>query len=95
MTALRSRIHSQFGHPAGVLGGLAGVVMASRGSNRQRNAWTVRQLDIQPTDRVLEIGFGPRLAQVNTLTQGVRAGQRAHYSPRAPSGSAGAPVASA
>jgi SAM-dependent methyltransferase len=62
MTALRSRIHSQFGHPAGVLGGLAGVVMASRSGNRQRNAWTVRQLDIQPTDRVLEIGFGPGLA---------------------------------
>ncbi|MFI7439401.1 hypothetical protein [Nonomuraea indica] len=28
-------------------------------SNRERNIWAVSLLDVQPTDRVLEIGFGP------------------------------------
>lgn len=36
--------------------------MAHRNSNRQRNLWVVSLLDVQPTDRVLEIGFGPGLA---------------------------------
>src|ERR1700754_2990126 len=50
---------SQFGNPRGVLGRLAGWVMAHRPSNRRRNEWAVSLLDVQPTDRVLEIGFGP------------------------------------
>lgn len=49
----------QFGHPRGVGGHLAGRVMAHRSSNKQRNRWVVSLLDVQPTDRVLEIGFGP------------------------------------
>jgi ubiquinone/menaquinone biosynthesis C-methylase UbiE len=52
----------QFGHPRGIPGRLAGWVMAHRSSNRQRNRWVVSLLDVQPTDRVLEIGFGPGLA---------------------------------
>jgi ubiquinone/menaquinone biosynthesis C-methylase UbiE len=36
--------------------------MAHRRSNRQRNRWVVSLLDVQPTDRVLEIGFGPGIA---------------------------------
>jgi ubiquinone/menaquinone biosynthesis C-methylase UbiE len=36
--------------------------MAHRPSNRRRNSWVVALLDVQPTDRVLEIGFGPGLA---------------------------------
>lgn len=36
--------------------------MANRSSNRRRNAWTVELLNIQPGDRVLEIGCGPGLA---------------------------------
>jgi ubiquinone/menaquinone biosynthesis C-methylase UbiE len=52
----------QFGRPHGVTGRVAGWVMAHRGSNRQRNLWVVSLLDVQPTDRVLEIGFGPGLA---------------------------------
>lgn len=59
---LRSRILGQFGHPSGTLGALAGVVMARRTSNQRRNAWTVQQLDLQPGDHVLEIGYGPGLA---------------------------------
>lgn len=33
--------------------------MAHRRSNQQRNSWAVSLLDVRPTDRVLEIGFGP------------------------------------
>jgi ubiquinone/menaquinone biosynthesis C-methylase UbiE len=36
--------------------------MAHRASNRRRNSWVVTLLDVQPTDRVLEIGFGPGIA---------------------------------
>ncbi|MDP4509511.1 class I SAM-dependent methyltransferase [Nonomuraea turcica] len=52
----------QFGHPRGTAGNVAGWVMAHRASNRQRNSWVVSLLDVRPTDRVLEIGFGPGLA---------------------------------
>ncbi len=50
---------SQFGNPRGVAGNLAGWVMAHRSSNRRRSRWAVSVLDVQPADRVLEIGFGP------------------------------------
>jgi ubiquinone/menaquinone biosynthesis C-methylase UbiE len=36
--------------------------MAHRRSNQQRNRWAVSLLELQPTDRVLEIGFGPGIA---------------------------------
>ena len=52
----------QFGHPRGIAGRMAGWVMAHRRSNRQRNRWAVSLLEVQPTDRVLEIGFGPGVA---------------------------------
>jgi len=55
-------IVGQFAHPQGRAGRVAGWVMAHRPSNRQRNSWVVWLLDVQPTDRVLEIGFGPGLA---------------------------------
>jgi SAM-dependent methyltransferase len=55
-------IVGQFGHPRGASGNVAGWVMAHRPSNRQRNSWVASLLDVQPTDRVLEIGFGPGLA---------------------------------
>ena len=60
--SLRTRLVSQFGHPRGIAGRLAGWVMAHRRSNRWRNAWTVDLLDLQPGGRVLEIGFGPGLS---------------------------------
>ena len=52
----------QFGHPRGMAGSLAGLVMAHRRSNRQRNQWVASVLDVQPPERVLEIGFGPGIA---------------------------------
>lgn len=58
---MRSWILTQFKRPSGALGAVAGWIMAARDSNRARNRWTVDLLDIQPTDRILEIGFGPGL----------------------------------
>jgi len=53
---------AQFHRPHGVGGRAAGWVMAHRGSNRERNLWAAGLLDVQPEDRVLEIGFGPGIA---------------------------------
>ncbi|WP_250126289.1 class I SAM-dependent methyltransferase [Chroococcidiopsis sp. CCMEE 29] len=55
-------IRSQFMQPRGVAGWLVGWVMALRSSNRERNLWAVELLGVEPTDRVLEIGFGPGIA---------------------------------
>lgn len=60
--AVIAAIVGRFGHPRGTAGSVAGWVMAHRPSNRQRNSWVVSLLDVQPTDRVLEIGFGSGLA---------------------------------
>jgi ubiquinone/menaquinone biosynthesis C-methylase UbiE len=60
--AIFRRVAPQFGRPTGPLGRGAGWIMESRASNRERNKWAVSLLDIQPSDRVLEIGFGPGVA---------------------------------
>ena len=60
--AVISAMVGQFGHPRGTAGSVAGWVMAHRSSNRRRNNWVVSLLDVQPGERVLEIGFGPGLA---------------------------------
>lgn len=52
----------QFGRPRGAAGSVAGWVMAHRSSNRLRNRWVAALLDVQPEEKVLEIGFGPGLA---------------------------------
>src|SRR6516162_475416 len=46
-----------FGRPQGVLGKLGGVIMAR--TNRAIAARVVELLNIEPSDRVLEVGFGP------------------------------------
>jgi ubiquinone/menaquinone biosynthesis C-methylase UbiE len=51
------RFNLQFAHPEGLLGRFVGMILALK--NRERNAWTISMLDIQPDDQVLEIGFGP------------------------------------
>jgi SAM-dependent methyltransferase len=52
----------QFHNPRGVPGRLVGWIMAHRDSNRRRNLWVASLLDVAPTDRVLEVGFGPGVA---------------------------------
>jgi ubiquinone/menaquinone biosynthesis C-methylase UbiE len=46
-----------FGRPAGMLGKVGGYIMA-RG-NRSMAQRAIELLDVQPEDRVLEVGFGP------------------------------------
>jgi SAM-dependent methyltransferase len=53
-------VGEQFARPTGILGILAGVVMA--GSNRDLNRWAVSLLDLRGDERVLEVGFGPGVA---------------------------------
>lgn len=53
---------AQFHQPTGAVGHVAGWVMGRRSSNVARNRWAVRLLDVQPTDRVIEIGCGPGVA---------------------------------
>lgn len=60
--SIRSIVIGQFKQPHGFLGQIAGAIMASRPSNRERNRWTVRLLGLQSQYRVLEIGCGPGLA---------------------------------
>ena len=52
-----STIKSQFGHPTGALGKLVGWTMAV--NNRERVEWAIETLNVQPDDRILEIGSGP------------------------------------
>ncbi|HKI98696.1 MAG TPA: class I SAM-dependent methyltransferase [bacterium] len=61
-TGLRGWAVRQFRQPYGFWGRVAGWIMATRPSNLERNRWTVDLLDVQPTDWVLEIGFGPGVA---------------------------------
>jgi SAM-dependent methyltransferase len=70
---MKKYLISQFGRPHGLIGRLAGSIMAHRASNQLRNRWTVGLLDLQPSDQVLEVGSGPgiALAQVaGCLTSG-------------------------
>ncbi len=60
--SLWKKIAKQFGKPTGLLGSVAGYIMAKRSSNIERNEWGISLLNIQPTDHVLEIGFGPGVA---------------------------------
>ncbi len=57
--SLQNRLVAQFHRPTGTLGRLAGWIMAHRGSNLERNRWTVDLLDVQVGDVVCELGPGP------------------------------------
>jgi len=59
---IRRFLRSQFGHPKGFWGIITGRIMFYTPSNKDRIHWTVSLLDINPVDRVLEIGFGPGYA---------------------------------
>lgn len=54
-----SKFSTQFGNPKGFWGNIAGKLMAK---GAEKNEWTISLLNIQKTDNVLEIGFGPGVA---------------------------------
>jgi ubiquinone/menaquinone biosynthesis C-methylase UbiE len=60
--SLVEKVVAQFARPAGFWGNIAGFIMAHRPSNLERNEWAISLLNLQPSDRVLEIGFGPGVA---------------------------------
>jgi SAM-dependent methyltransferase len=72
--SLWGKIAEQFGKPSGFLGNIAGFIMAKRSSNIERNEWGISLLNIQPSDHVLEIGFGPGVGiqkMSNLITDGI------------------------
>jgi SAM-dependent methyltransferase len=68
--ALDRDVIGQAHRPRGAAGTVNGWVFAHRPSNRQRNGWVVSLLDVQPADRVLEIGFGPGVAVAELVRAG-------------------------
>lgn len=74
----RSRFRRQFGQPSGLLGVLVGRLMARK--NAAMNRVAVELLDVQSTDRVLEIGFGPGVA-IQELSKCVTDGMVAGIDP--------------
>ena len=63
---------AQFHHPTGAVGHVAGWVMGRRSSNVARSRWAVQLLDVQSTDRVIEIGCGPGVASAALATRAIR-----------------------
>lgn len=57
MGFVKSLFMRAFGRPTGLLGRLGGMIMAR--TNRRIARRAIDLLDVQPDDRVLEIGFGP------------------------------------
>ncbi|TMR33889.1 class I SAM-dependent methyltransferase [Nonomuraea zeae] len=75
-TSLKRRVIrylvGQAHRPRGVVGWANGWMFALRPSNRRRNIWAVSLLDVRPTDRVLEIGFGPGIAIAELAARATR-----------------------
>jgi len=49
-------LNKQFGNPTGLLGYLVGWVMPLK--NKNRTDWLIEKLNYNPTDKILEIGYG-------------------------------------
>lgn len=62
MSLLAKALIPQFQRPSGLLGRVAGVLMATRPSNRQRSRWTIDLIELKPDDIVFELGCGPGYA---------------------------------
>jgi SAM-dependent methyltransferase len=76
-SALVRGFFGQFGHPSGWFGGLAGLLMSRTvGDDR----WVVDLLNVQPTDRVLDVGCGPGVT-LQLLAQRADAGFLAGVDP--------------
>lgn len=56
MSFVKSLFMRAFGRPTGFLGRLGGIIMAR--TNQRIAQRAIELLDVQPSDKVLEIGFG-------------------------------------
>ena len=61
-----------FGRPKGGLGRLGGIIMARM--NRKVAAWAIDLLAVHPSDRALEVGFGPGVG-IQLLAESASSGQ--------------------
>jgi ubiquinone/menaquinone biosynthesis C-methylase UbiE len=59
---LRRRLVAQAHNPTGPAGHVISWIFGHRSSNVRRNRWAVELLEVQPTDRVIELGCGPGVA---------------------------------
>lgn len=59
---LRRRLVAQAHNPTGPAGHVVSWIFGHRSSNVRRNRWAVELLEVQPTDRVIELGCGPGVA---------------------------------
>ncbi len=78
MRAFESILMRMFGRPQGVLGRLGGVIMAR--TNQKCAAWVIGLLEVQPNDRILEVGFGPGVG-IELLARSAPAGYVAGVDP--------------
>lgn len=69
-----------FGRPTGLLGRLGGRIMAR--TNREAIERAIALLDVQPHDRVIEVGFGPGVG-IALLARAASAGYVAGIDPSA------------
>jgi SAM-dependent methyltransferase len=63
--------------PTGAAGHVEGWIFGRRSSNVRRNCWAVELLEVQPSDRVIELGCGPGVAiaaLANCATRGLVVG---------------------
>ena len=63
-------VGTQYYRPAGIRGRIAGNLMVQQ--HEPENRWTVSLLNAEPTDHILEIGFGPgfSIQQLSALVTG-------------------------
>lgn len=59
---IRRKLVGQAHNPTGLGGHVVGWILGRRPSNVRRNRWAVELLEVQPTDRVIELGCGPGVA---------------------------------
>jgi ubiquinone/menaquinone biosynthesis C-methylase UbiE len=57
MNPVAAVLMRMFGRPSGILGRFGGMIMAR--TNAEFGVWVCDLLEIEPADRLLEVGFGP------------------------------------
>lgn len=65
--------NNQFSKPRGIKGRVAGWFMAVGSGNKKRIQWAISQMQPQPSDTVLEIGFGPGIS-IRTMSKKLASG---------------------